>query len=109
MEGVLMARTRPGLGFTATLAIALSCHAVLYGQRGTERQHFIVNCPDTCLAVAATVREMGGEVTQTYENVDAIAVDLPASRLGDVPNIPGAQAVWKDVLIRQPSPNANSV
>jgi len=52
---------------------------------------------------------MGGEVTQTYENVDAIAVDLPASRLGDVPNIPGAQAVWKDVLIRQPSPNANSV
>src|SRR5262245_51909761 len=104
-----MARTRVGLGFTAALAIALGCHAVLYGQRGTDLQHFIVNCPATCLAVAASVRDMGGEVTQTYENVDAIAVALPASRLGDVPNIPGAQAVWKDVLIRQPAPNANSV
>jgi hypothetical protein len=104
-----MARTRVGLGFTAALAIVLGGHAVLYGQRAIELQHFIVNCPAACPAVAATVRDMGGQVTQTYENVDAIAVDLPASRLGDVPNIPGAQAVWKDTLIRTPTPDANSV
>src|SRR5262245_26654095 len=92
----------------ATLAIALSYRAVVQGQPGNDRLGFIVNCPGMCQAVATSVRDMGGMVTQEYENVEAIAVEVPASRAADMPAIPGAEAVWKDVLIRQPTPLAAS-
>src|SRR5262245_22322007 len=92
----------------ATLAIAVSYRAVVQGQPGNDKLGFIVNCPGMCQAVAASVRDMGGMVTQQYENVEAIAVEVPASRAADMPSIPGAEAVWKDVLIRQPTPLAAS-
>src|SRR5262245_39415014 len=110
-RGVFMARTRVAritIVFTATLAIALSDRAVVHGQRGNDKQRFIVNCPGACLAVAQSVRDMGGEVTQQYENVEAIAVEVPAARGADVTLIPGTDGVWKDVLVRPPSPNPNS-
>jgi hypothetical protein len=106
-----MARTRVGrivIVFTATLAMTLSYRVVLQGQRGNDRQRLIVNCPGACSAVAASVRDLGGEVTQQYENVEAIAVEVPAARAADIATILGAAAVWKDVLVRVPAPLAAS-
>src|SRR4029077_7741915 len=90
------------VAFTAALALVLASRATVQGQRGNEKHRFIVNCPGTCPAVAASVRDLGGEVTQVYENIEAIAVEVPAARLADVPTIPGAQAVWKDTLVEVP-------
>jgi hypothetical protein len=107
-----MARTglaRITVAFTVTLAIALSQRVAVHGQRGDEKQRFIVNCPGACLAVAASVRDLGGDVTQTYENIEAIAVEVPAARFADVPTIPGAQAVWKDTFVRTPVPVPTAV
>jgi len=94
------------VAFATTLAIALSLRVVIQGERGDERQRFIVHCPGACLAVAAYVRDLGGDVTQEYENIEAIAVEVPAARLADVPTIPGARAVWKDAVIAAPAPVA---
>jgi hypothetical protein len=95
---------RVTVGVSTALAIALGFHVVIQGESGDQTKHFIVHCPGACLAVAASIRDLGGDVTHEYENVEAIAVEVPAARLADVPTIAGARAVWKDVLIAAPAP-----
>ena len=55
---------------------------------------------------AAAVRNMGGEVTHRYENVDALAVTVPKERLADVMALAGLNKVYKDVLVTIPRPVA---
>ena len=90
------------------LIVGFSDRAVLHGQRGTARQRFIVNCPGACAAVAASVRDMGGDVTRQFENVEAIAVEVPSARGSDMTTLPGVAEVWKDVPVRAPAPVAAS-
>lgn len=96
------------LVLAVALTVGFSDRAVLRGQSGSVRQRFIVNCPGACAAVAASVRDMGGDVTHQFENVEAIAVEVPAARGGEMPTVPGVQAVWKDVPVRAPAPVAAS-
>lgn len=106
-----MTRTRferIAVGLVASLATAWVYAAVVQGQSGNDRQGFIIRCTGQCASVAASVRALGGQVTQTYQNIEAIAVVVPAGRGVDLLNISGAENVWKDFQISQPVPIANA-
>jgi len=70
---------------------------------GAEKpEQLIVNCARPCAAVVATVAALGGETTQIYQNVDAAAVTVPSSRVGDLTAALGVDAVHKDVIVTLP-------
>jgi subtilisin family serine protease len=50
----------------------------------------------------ATVRSFGGEVTQQYDNVDAIAVSVPDGRVAELAALLGPGKISKDALVAQP-------
>jgi len=97
------------IGLAAASAVAISSFVILQAQRADENQGFIISCRGGCASVAAAVRAIGGDVTQSYENVDAIAVTVPAGLGVALHNVPGVDSVWKDVSIRQPVPVADAV
>lgn len=69
-----------------------------------DRKAVIVRCAKPYDRVVAAVRDLGGEVTSQFENVDAIAASVPADRLADLMAVPGVQAVVKDAIIDVPRP-----
>ena len=69
-----------------------------------DRKAVIVRCSKPYDRVVAAVRNLGGEVTSQYENVDAIAANVPADRLAELMAVPGVQAVVKDVIVNIPRP-----
>ena len=102
-----MTRTRferIAVGLVITFATAWVYAAVVQGQSGSDQQGFIIRCPGQCASVGASVRALGGQVTQAYQNIEAIAVIVPAGRGIDLTNISGAETVWKDFQISQPVP-----
>jgi len=90
-----------------TIFIAILAAAVVFAQRthgAQEPERLIVKCERPCLGVETTVRVIGGEVTYAYENVDAIAVAVPAERVPELSAAVGADAIRKDVEIERPVP-----
>lgn len=70
---------------------------------GAEKlEQLIIKCARPCAAAVATVAAMGGETTQTYDNVDAVAVSVPSSRVSDLRLTLGADTVRKDVIVPLP-------
>ncbi len=75
--------------------------------RGAEEPaRLIVNCERPCRGVEAAVQLVGGEITYTYENIDAVAVTVPEDRVADIASAEGVLAVNKDVTIDRPVPLA---
>jgi subtilase family protein len=50
------------------------------------------------------VRGLGGNVSQKYDNVDAIAVSVPKGRLAELTALVGANAITKDTMVAPPQP-----
>jgi len=67
-----------------------------------DSEQLIIKCARPCAAVVAAVAGLGGEVTEKYENIDAIAVKVPRSRAGDLSVTVGADEVRKDVTVALP-------
>jgi subtilisin family serine protease len=68
---------------------------------GTMRG-LIIRGPKPYDAMVATVRSLGGEVTQRYENVDAIAASVPEGRLAELAALVGPGKISKDAMIARP-------
>jgi hypothetical protein len=68
---------------------------------GTMRG-LIIRGPKPYDAMVATVRSLGGEVTQRYENVDAIAASVPEGRLAELVALVGPGKISKDAMIARP-------
>jgi subtilisin family serine protease len=73
-----------------------------------DEELLIVTCARPCNDVRTTVRALGGEVTQLYDNLDAIAVSMPAGRVRELAAAFGADALRKDVVVSLP-PRADVV
>lgn len=69
-----------------------------------EPESLIVTCARPCQGVATAVSLLGGEITQVYDNVDAVAVSVPQERVAELAAAVGADAVHKDALVSRPSP-----
>ena len=84
---------------TVVALLALSRPMVI-GAEKTEQ--LIVKCAQPCAGAIGAVAAVGGEITYVYDNVDAIAVSVPASRVADLTFAVGADAVRKDVTVALP-------
>jgi hypothetical protein len=97
-----MSRFR-GLGGRAALALA----AVLIlpiAARAEGNERLIVRAAKPYTSVSALVASLGGRVDYKFENVDAVAVTIPASRLADLSAAVGEEAISKDNVMAPPRP-----
>jgi len=88
------------LAIASLIALPVVWQSAIIGAE--EPEQLIVKCARPCAAVVGTVAALGGETTQTYDNVDAVAVSVPRSRVGDLTILLGVDAVRKDVVVMLP-------
>jgi hypothetical protein len=86
------------LSFVVALAATSSIAAA------EQQENVIVKCERPCAAVAAAVAAAGGSVTHRYDNLDALAVTVPANRVAGLSAAFGADAIRKDVTVNLPPP-----
>jgi subtilisin family serine protease len=89
----------------AMLSLALVSGGTELRAADGEHEALIVKCTRPCAAVVGAVTASGGEVTQTYDNVDAIAVRVPRSAVGTLVTLAGADSVRKDITVAAPRPS----
>jgi subtilisin family serine protease len=82
--------------------VAISASVQIFAADGSG--HFIVECVTDCSAVAAQVSQLGGQVTERFNNVAAIAVSVPAGKAAAVRGIAGVASVAKDATLSAPRP-----
>jgi hypothetical protein len=97
-----MSRFR-GLGGRAALALA-SVLILPIVALAESNQRVIVRAAKPYTSVSALVASLGGRVDYQYENVDAVAVTIPASRLADLSAAVGPEAITKDNVMAPPRP-----
>jgi subtilisin family serine protease len=89
---------------TATVAAVIAAAALsrplVIGAEKPEQ--LIIKCEKPCAGAIGAVAAVGGETTFVYENVGAIAVTVPSSRVHDLTMAVGADAVRKDVTVSLP-------
>jgi subtilisin family serine protease len=88
--------------WTVLVLLVIAGSPSLKGAQGDEA--IIVKCARPCAAVTAAIAAAGGEVTQRYQNVDAVAARVPKGALPALVTLAGADGVRKDVEISQPKP-----
>jgi subtilisin family serine protease len=62
----------------------------------------IVHCRKPYAALVSRIETMGGSVTRSYENVGALAVRIPADRLGRLSAEAGVEQVERDLAVHLP-------
>ena len=87
-------------GTTFTLLL-LTSGAAAPAADGTTRG-LILRVPKPYDRVVQAVRGLGGEVNHQYENVDAIAVNVPEERVSEILALVGPGKASKDPMIAQP-------
>src|SRR5512143_2475668 len=90
----------PGRGVSLLFLLAATAAPSAAGD-GTMRG-LIIRGPKPYDAMVATVRSLGGGVTQRYENVDAIAASVPEGRLAELVALVGPGKISKDAMIAHP-------
>ena len=102
MRAVTMNTNRRLAAFTMLAALAAASGRSLSGAEPQE--HLIVKCEKPCASVVSAVAALGGEVTEVYDNLDAVAVRVPRGRVAELSAVAGADAVRKDVTVALPPP-----
>jgi len=87
------------------ITIFASVHAFAAEDPG----RFIVECATECSAVAAQITSLGGQVTERFNNVPAIAVSVPAGKTAAVRGITGVASIAKDATLSAPRPARRAV
>jgi hypothetical protein len=94
-------RSRTPVLALALLAVLAATSSIAIAD---QQQNIIVKCQRPCAGVSAVVSAIGGTITQRYDNLDAVAVTVPADRVADLSSTFGAEAIRKDVLVNLPPP-----
>ncbi len=97
---------RHSLPLTLVVAVAVATASGALVSGADQHHRMIVTCERSCDAVVATVTAIGGTVTETFDNIDAVAVAVPADRIEDLAAVAGAAALRKDVIVLPPRPRA---
>ncbi len=87
--------------FTAVLTLGLPIAA------SAASQSFVLQCASRCDAVAAAIRQIpGARVDQVYQNVNGLAVTLPASAIAAVQARADVTGMAKDLAVSLPPAGA---
>lgn len=89
-----------GRGACVLFLLASGASSAVAGD-GTMRG-LIIRGPKPYDSMIATVRSFGGQVTQQYENVEAIAVNVPEGRVAELAALIGPGKISKDAMIAHP-------
>lgn len=99
---------RSGRVCSSVVALTIASVVVLIGTatvRGDgNAQALVVKCTVPCANVAAMVASVGGTLTYRYENIDAVAADVPPGAVAQLAALVGGDAIRKDVLTAPPRP-----
>ncbi len=82
---------------------AILAFSFLSAQAG-ESKNFIVQFSSITPEVLSQVKALGGKITHTYDNLNAIAVELPDANPAALKSIAGLTAIAKDRSLSLPSP-----
>ncbi len=85
------------LSIVGTMALAGVAQAA-------DTQHLILQCSGPCDAVAEAVEAMGGKVNYRYQNIGAVAVDVPSARSPELAAMTGVAVAYKDRTVGLPQP-----
>lgn len=94
------------------LALALGTFITVSAQGNTpdgSDTGVIVHTSKPYAKVISAIENLGGEVTIQYENVGALAAQVPAGKLGELSQIKGVDYIEKDVMVELPSPDEDSL
>jgi hypothetical protein len=72
--------------------------------QAADTQQLILQCSGSCDAVAEAVEAMGGKVNYRYQNIGAVAVDVPSARSSELAAMTGVTAAYKDRTVGSPWP-----
>jgi subtilisin family serine protease len=86
----------------ALAAIALA-HSSMSAQTDGSSERLIVRAAKPYGGLEGRVQGLGGKVTARYKYVDALAIEIPSSRLADLREIAGADALVKDAIVPAPT------
>ena len=73
-----------------------------YLEARDKRDRFIIQCTDQCDAVIEAIRDLGGEVTEQYDNLDAVAASLPSGLRAELESMELVEAVDDDFFVAPP-------
>lgn len=82
--------------------IALVLFAV--SAESTEREDVIILGAGSSEELTDTIEKLGGVVTKTYENVNAVAVSIPRGLRAEVEALAGVEAIVRDEWVPAPRP-----
>jgi len=89
----------------AIVSTLILCVALVAPLGAAEGEGVIIQCQKPYDSVVTAVRAMGGTVTHQYENIGAIAAEVPGDRFDDLMALSGIDAVYKDVVVPAPDPS----
>ncbi len=69
-----------------------------------DMQRFILTSSGPSDRAVAAVEAMGGKVTYRYQNIDAVAVEVPGDRRMELLAMNGVTGVYRDKTVRSPQP-----
>ena len=88
----------------AMVALVVLAFCSSYVEARDRREDFIVHCSNPCDAVIAFIHELGGEVTNKYSNVGAMAISMPSGLRAELEALAGVEAIYEDVFVPSPRP-----
>jgi len=92
--------------FTVFSITLTSCSNSSDSSQTRPGERYVIQCESTCDSVSAKITALGGKVTINYSNVNALAIDIPASIIENVQTLNGLKAIAKDRIVRIPEPAA---
>lgn len=102
MSGCSMRRMMILLTLALSLVVPAAAQAAVQG--------YLVDCASSCSSVAAAVAQIpGGRVVFTYENISALAVEIPAEYVGELQSHAGVADMSKDLPVAAPQPELTAL
>lgn len=86
------------------LLLLLGAMFMAFPASSAEMGGYIIKVDGAYDEVVRSIEAMGGTVTHKYENIPAIAVDLPSDRSEALAQMAGVGGVYKDRMVAAPAP-----
>src|SRR5690242_17058257 len=71
-------------------------------QSNQKSESLLIETPKPYTALVSSITALGGKVTKQYQNIDAIAVQIPIQALGALKSLVGTDSLSKDLPVSPP-------
>lgn len=78
--------------------------ANIINPRSGNIEDFVVQCQADCTTIVTAIKDMGGNITIQYQNVNAVAVSVPVEIVKNIQALVNIKGLAKDRIVHAPSP-----